>query len=65
MKIGAKKKEDKNKQEVKAVPADTMEGMYDIDPKTGKSPVASSVEKETKRQVIRDLDILLNLQRKW
>ena len=30
MKIGAKKKEDKNKQEVKAVPADTMEGMYDI-----------------------------------
>ena len=49
MKIGAKKKEDKNKQEVKAVPADTMEGMYDIDPKTGKSPVASSVEKGNKK----------------
>ena len=50
MKIGAKKKEDKNKQEVKAVPADTMEGMYDIDPKTGKSPVASSVEKGNKKK---------------
>ena len=49
MMIGAKKKEDKNKQEVKAVPADTMEGMYDIDPKTGKSPVASSVEKGNKK----------------
>ena len=49
MKIGAKKKQDKNKQEVKAVPADTMEGMYDIDPKTGKSPVASSVEKGNKK----------------
>ena len=49
MKIGAKKKEDKNKQEVQAVPADTMEGMYDIDPKTGKSPVASSVEKGNKK----------------
>ena len=46
----AKKKEDKNKQEVKAVPADTMEGMYDIDPKTGKSPVASSVEKGNKKK---------------
>ena len=50
MKIGAKKKEDKNKQEVKAVPADTMEGMYDVDPKTGKSPVASSVEKGNKKK---------------
>ena len=49
MKIGAKKKEDKNKQEVKAVPADTMEGMYDVDPKTGKSPVAASVEKGNKK----------------
>ena len=50
MKIGAKKKEDKNKQEVKAVPADTMEGMYDVDPKTGKSPVAASVEKGNKKK---------------
>jgi len=48
MKIGAKKKEDKNKQEVKAVPADTMEGMYDVDPKTGESPVATSVKKGNK-----------------
>ena len=48
MKIGAKKKEDKNKQEVKAVPADTMEGMYDVDPKTGESPVATSVRKGNK-----------------
>ena len=50
MKFGQKKKEDKKKQEVKAVPADTMEGMYDIDPKTGKSPVASSVEKGNKKK---------------
>ena len=49
MKIGAKKKEDKNKQEVKAVPADTMEGMYDVDPKTGESPVAASVRKGNKK----------------
>ena len=50
MKFGQKKKEDKKKEEVKAVPADTMEGMYDIDPKTGKSPVASSVEKGNKKK---------------
>ena len=49
MKIGAKKKQDKNKQEVKAVPADTMEGMYDVDPKTGESPVAASVRKGNKK----------------
>ena len=40
------------------------EGMYDVDPKTGESPVATSVRKGNKLKVIRDSSILLNSLRK-